>query len=157
MMVGKEVTKRNKLTVKNQTHEDFGEDEMPGIMFKLNWSRDVDRESDVTEKLDPGEEDTKQSRGIGNGDNCRYFDIETIALDDDGVEYLIGKFTHSIYASGGSNGEHDDTTLRFNRNTWVIYRKYTLFKCDGSPTPEPATEDIGPIPFKLQEILKTKL
>lgn len=113
-------TKRNKLTVKNYTHLDI---EDSGLTFKLCWKRDVDGGRDETPKLEPRQEVTKNSRGIGNGHNMRHFEVEVLLLWED-QEHSIGTFTHNIYAPPGSTGVHEDTEIRFDIENWVVYRLY---------------------------------
>ncbi|AZS15433.1 hypothetical protein [Paenibacillus lutimineralis] len=111
------ITKRDRLTIKNDTHIDYAIMDLPGVTFRLIWSRDVDGDHRETPKLEPNTSDWFNSRGIGNGDNERHFDIEVRAfLEEGAADVLIGKFTHTVINPPGSNGENEETQLRVNIN-----------------------------------------
>ncbi|OYN65426.1 hypothetical protein [Bacillus safensis] len=141
------VTKRNKLTIKNKTHEDF-EDEK--FIFKLIWTGDVHQEHDETPRLEPGQEDTKSSRGIGNGGNTRNFDVEVRLLTPENEDLFVGKFRHFITAPPGSSGEHEETEIHFDSDSWNFYRTYWTMYGDKLEKNE---DVIGPLPAKTKELV----
>jgi hypothetical protein len=70
--------------------------------------------------------------------------LKVIILWDE-QEHFCGKFTHTVF-NRGSEGFHDETRLRFDRETYNIYRTFR----DGGMGDE-VKESIGPIPFTIRE------
>ncbi|MDX8044761.1 hypothetical protein SH601_02075 [Gracilibacillus sp. S3-1-1] len=148
--LGKEkFTKRHKLTIKNYTHDDV--EGFPGFTFRLIWTRDVHQEYDETPRLEPQQEDTKKSRGIGNGGNKRHFDVEVRLLTPENEDLYVGFFTHDFIAPPGDNGQKHDTLINFDVNTWNFYRKYMVIE---NETPTEKIEIIGPLPAKAKGIVE---
>lgn len=105
-------TKRNKLIIKNNTNKDeLGRDEPDGRYLHLVWERDVDSPPQITETLRFQAEDSRKTRGIGNGDNWRHICVEVSRLLDDKPKEYIGRFTHDIYAPAYSNGVTSRTKI----------------------------------------------
>ncbi|WP_406845769.1 hypothetical protein [Bacillus safensis] len=145
------VTKRDELTIKNKTREDI---EDVDFIFRLIWTGDVHQEKDETPRLEPGQEDTKSSRGIGNGGNFRNFEVEVRLLTPENEDLYVGHFTHGIFAEPGSSGKHEETEIHFDLDTLNFYREYWVWYRDRD-TPEKETQVIGPLPAKTKGFVES--
>lgn len=142
-------TKRADLTVSNKTATYVD----PGRPLSLIWREDVHGEYDETPLLDVDASDKKESKGIGNGDNCRGFKVEVYKVHEDKSSSYIGYFRHYVYSPAFSNGGSEHTEIYAEYQTEedrvLIYREYRelTIGCPDNPVESPGspprTEDIG--------------
>lgn len=101
------ITKRAKLNIYNHTHKNST---MLGKELKLIWKGDTDEPPKYTHSLLVGGHDYFHSRGIGNGDNYRTFEVE-IYLVKKTEDVLIGKLEHPVFSPYLSTGGEAETKI----------------------------------------------
>lgn len=115
-------SQRDTLEVVNDTHRDEGG---PTRDLYLIWDGDVKDPPQYTERLTPGEMDSRDSVKVKAGHNVKNYEI-TVFRWKDGKKLRIGRFIHGIY-NPPLLGGHTETTRIFKNyaaDHVTFYREY---------------------------------
>lgn len=146
-------TKRASLTVKNETPAEDAK------AFYLDWSEDTDESESRECAIEVGQECKKYSKGIGNGGNCRTFNIKVYKKNVYRSHTYIGEFSHSVLSAPGSVGGSEKTSINVNYfDDYVsVYRKWIIIslcpkEATGIEDPVETSEEIGTISYEEWDI-----
>ncbi|MFV5169750.1 hypothetical protein [Bacillus cereus] len=118
----KDYTKRALLTVKNNT-KTLVED---GKSLYLEWSGDTNTREPLNCIIEVGQNCKKDSKGIGDGWNCRTFTVKVYKRNINRPHTYIGEFNHSVASTTNPGSEETSIYAIYGEDEIGIYRRWML-------------------------------